>query len=80
MKLFPEKDETDNGYETEEDQRKDNVAYGDISWSLLIMFVVICLIVYGQKQQRDLKVPFLILQKFLLFEFLLFLTSTYFFV
>jgi hypothetical protein len=44
MNLFPEKDETDNSYETEEDQKKDNIDYANHAWVILLFFIALCFI------------------------------------
>jgi hypothetical protein len=46
MVWFPERDETDNGYESEDEQKKDNVAYAKGAWFLLVVFVVVGIIAY----------------------------------
>lgn len=43
--MFPESDEKDNGYETEEDQRKDTDAYAKGSFLLIVLFVVCAILV-----------------------------------
>ncbi len=46
MAWFPEKDETSNEYETEDDQKKDNVAYANGAWFLIALLIVFGLIAY----------------------------------
>lgn len=46
MNLFPENDEKDNGYETEEDQKKDNNDYANLSLALLLIFILLCFMTF----------------------------------
>lgn len=42
---FPESDEKDNGYETEEDQRKDTDAYAKGSFLMIVLFLICAILV-----------------------------------